>query len=99
MGLMTSLVLAEEVDIRQSIALQLRSNHYPPVPLSMVEPCIEAIYAVSDGDTHKSIQLPDGVSWRGYPTAPAHAIVEGHHLEPWCTPTPWDSPDDEPYAS
>jgi len=53
----------------------------------MVEPCIEAIYAVSEGDTHKSIQLPDGVQWRGYPTAPAYAIVEGHHLEPWCT---WD---------
>jgi hypothetical protein len=78
--------LAENViDIRQSISIQLRSNHYPPVPLTMVEPCIEAIYAVSDGDTHKSIQLPDGVQWRGYPTAPAYAIVEGHHLEPWCT--------------
>lgn len=75
---------ANVLDIRQSISIQLRSNHYPPVPLTMVEPCIEAIYAVSDGDTHKSIQLPDGVLWRGYPTAPAYAIVEGHHLEPWC---------------
>lgn len=85
MGRMTSLDLAENVvDIRQSIAIQLRSNHYPPVPLSMVEPCIEAIYAVSEGETHKSIQLPDGVSWKGYPTAPAYAIVEGHHLEAWC---------------
>lgn len=86
MGNMTSHDLAENViDIRQSIAIQLRSNHYPPVPLSMVEPCIEAIYAVSEGDTHKSIQLPDGVSWKGYPTAPAYAIVEGHHLDAWCS--------------
>lgn len=76
---------ANVIDIRQSIAIQLRSNHYPPVPLTMVEPCIEAIYAVSEGDTHKSIQLPDGVSWRGYPTAPAYAIVEGHHLGAWCS--------------
>lgn len=84
MGRMTSLDLVENVvDIRQSIAIQLRSNHYPPVPLSMVEPCIEAIYAVQEGDTHKSIDLPEGVTWRGYPTAPAYAIVEGHHLEPW----------------
>lgn len=84
MGHMTSLDLVENVvDIRQSIAIQLRSNHYPPVPLSMVEPCIEAIYAVQEGDTHKSIDLPEGVTWRGYPTAPAYAIVEGHHLEPW----------------
>ena len=85
MGRMTSLDLAENVvDIRQSIAIQLQSNHYPPVPLTMLEACIEAIYAVSEGETHKSIQLPDGVSWKGYPTAPAYAIVEGHHLEPWC---------------
>jgi hypothetical protein len=49
----------------------------------MVEPCIEAIYAVAEGDTHKSIQLPKGVFWRGYPTAPAYTIVEAHHLEPW----------------
>ena len=85
MGSMMAQDLAENVlDIRQSIGIQLRSNHYPPVPLTMVEPCIEAIYAVSEGDTHKSIQLPDGVTWRGYPTAPAYTIVEGHHLEPWC---------------
>ena len=50
----------------------------------MVEPCIEAIYAVSEGLTHKQIQLPKCVKWRGYPTAPAYTIVEGHHLEPWC---------------
>jgi hypothetical protein len=76
--------LAENVtDIRQSIAIQLRSNHYPPVPLTMVEPCIEAIYACSDEDYDKRITLPEGVTWRGSVTAPAWAIVEGHHLEPW----------------
>ena len=76
--------LAENVlDIRQSIAIQLRSNHYPPVPLSMVEPCIEAIYACSDEDYDKEIPLPEGVTWRGKDTAPAQAIVEGHHLHAW----------------
>ena len=85
MGSTTAQDLAENViDIRQSIGYHLRGNHYPPVPLTMVEPCIEAIYAVSEGDTHKSIQLPEGVFWKGYPTAPAYAIVESHHLEPWC---------------
>jgi len=71
------------IDIRQSIAIQLRSNHYPPVPLTMVEPFIEAIYACSDEDYDKKITLPEGVLWRGKETAPAWAIVEGHHLEPW----------------
>ena len=86
MGSTTAQDLAENViDIRQSIGYHLTGNHYPPVPMSMVEPCVEAIYAVSDGDTHKSIQLPEGIFWRGYPTAPAYAIVEGHHLGAWCS--------------
>jgi len=84
MGSNTSKDLAENViDIRTSIAIQLRGNHYPPVPLSMVEPCIEAIYACSDEDYDKQITLPEGVTWKGKTTAPAWAIVEGHHLEPW----------------
>ena len=74
-----------ELSMEAMLAIHLQSNHYPPVPLSMVEPCVEAIYAVSEGLTHKQIQLPKGVSWRGYPTAPAYTIVESHHLEPWCT--------------
>ena len=85
MGRNTAQDLADSpLSMYQSIAIQLRSNHYPPVPLSMVEPCIEAIYAVSEGLTHKQINLPKGVSWRGYPTAPAYAVVEQHHLDAWC---------------
>jgi len=49
----------------------------------MVEPCIEAIYACSDEDYDKQIALPEGVTWKGKTTAPAWAIVEGHHLEAW----------------
>lgn len=86
MGNNMSQDLAENVvDIRQSIAIQLQSNHYPPVPLSMVEPCIEAIYAVSAGERSKLIPLPEGVTWRGNEEAPADAIVDGHHLHAWCT--------------
>ena len=84
MGRNTAQDLVENViDIRQSIAIQLRSNHYPPVPLSMVEPCVEAIYACVDEDYDKKITLPEGVTWKDKTTAPAWAIVESHHLEPW----------------
>jgi hypothetical protein len=27
--------------------------------------------------------LPDGITWRGQKSAPAHAIVEGHRLHAW----------------
>ncbi len=31
------------LDLERAIGIHLQSNHYPPVPLSMVEPCIDAI--------------------------------------------------------
>lgn len=73
-----------EVSMEQAIAWHLRSNHYPPVPLSMVQPCIDAIRAIVDeGDVDAEITLPEGVLYIGMPTAPAWAIVEQHHLEAW----------------
>jgi hypothetical protein len=71
------------INIQQQMAIHLTSNHYPPVPLSMVQPCIDAIYAYDEEEYDKLIQLPHGVEWRGQSSAPAHAIVKGHHLEAW----------------
>ncbi len=84
MGYNTAQDLAQELDLEVAIAYHLQGNHYPPVPLSMVEPCIEAIDAVNDAglwDLH--IVLPNGITWRGETSAPAHAIIEAHHLESW----------------
>ena len=71
------------LDYRSAIALHLTSNHYPAVPVSMVEPCIEAIEACNADNHDAEIELPEGVLWRGQATAPAWAIVEGHHLDAW----------------
>lgn len=73
------------LDMESAIAMHLRGNHYPPVPYSMVEPCIQAIDAYWEEDLNRAIELPEGVSWRGESYAPAHALIEGHHLEAWCT--------------
>jgi hypothetical protein len=70
------------IGIEDQIAMHLRNNHYPPVPLSMVQPCIEAIDAYWDGDGSSQIDL-NGNIWRGQSTAPAWAIIEGHHLDAW----------------
>ena len=78
-----------DMDLAQSIRIQLTANHYPPVPASMVEPCIEAIYACNEDEHNKLIKLPDGVSWRGEDHAPAYAIVEGHHLDAWLNHADW----------
>ena len=74
-------MLDSEITRRTALEWHLRSNHFPPVPLSMVEPCEQAIDACNEGDSDRQIQLPEQTSWRGHDTAPAWAIVEGHHLD------------------
>jgi len=71
------------IDLRQQIQIQLTHNHYPPVPTSMVGVCIEAIEACNGDEPDVVLALPDGITWRGKPSAPAFAIVEAHHLDSW----------------
>jgi hypothetical protein len=71
------------LDLEMALSMHLQGNHYPPVPLSMVQPCIEAIDAYWDEDYNKLIEMPEGVSYRGSNLAPASAIVEQHHLDAW----------------
>jgi hypothetical protein len=72
-----------ELDLERQIGIHLTGNHYPPVPLSMVQPCIDAIDAYYDEDYSREIALPEGVLWRGQVTAPADAIIDQHHLSAW----------------
>jgi hypothetical protein len=72
--------MARLTDLDTALQWHLRFNHYPPVPLTMVQPCKEAIAAVQESEPHRAISLPEGVSYKGQPTAPAWAIVEQHHL-------------------
>ena len=89
MGYNTAQELATILDLEGSIAMHLTANHYPPVPTSMVQPCIDAIDAYHDEDYQRQIELPEGISWRGQTSAPASAIVEAHHLDAWL-PHFWD---------
>jgi len=77
--------LAENIDIslEQAIGYHLQGNHYPPVPLSMVKPCIEAIDAYHENDAMRFIAMPEGVFYKGMSHAPAWAIIEQHHLDFW----------------
>lgn len=83
------------LDLESAIAMHLQGNHYPPVPVSMVQPCIDAIDAYNSDEPEKNIELPDGITWKGKTYAPAYAIIEGHHLQAWCSFD--DYLDDEEY--
>jgi hypothetical protein len=81
MGSVTVIGLADSVlDLETQIAYHLQGNHYPPVPLSMVQPCIDAIDAMYAEESDTPIALPEGITYKGRTTAPAWAIVEQHHL-------------------
>jgi hypothetical protein len=72
------------ISLEQQITWHLQGNHFPPVPVSMVTPCIEAIDAFWEDDLNKEIDLPEGVTYRGQQTAPAREIIINHHLDAWC---------------
>ena len=70
-------------DLDTGLTWHLHANHYPPVPLTMLEPCKEAIDAGFDEDWEREIALPEGVTYKGQTTAPASVIIEQHHLHAW----------------
>lgn len=72
-----------DLDRETAMGYHLRSNFYPPIPVSMARPCIEAIDAAWDKDFDLEIKMPDGISYKGKTTAPAWAIIEQHRLDPW----------------
>ena len=80
----SDLALADNLEIESQIAIHLSANHYPPIPRSMVVPCVEAIDAVNDaGLWDLEIPMPEGITYKGLTTAPAWAIIEQHHLNAW----------------
>jgi len=87
MGRSTARDLANgDFTLRQALSIHLTSNHYPPVPKSMIDACIASIDACNEGDFERMVNLPAGVSWRGALQAPASAIAEAHHLDEWISP-------------
>jgi hypothetical protein len=74
-------MVGHEVELRTALSWHLTSNHFPPVPDIMVEPCIEAIENAEIGDWDREISLPEGVGYKGLTVAPTWAMVEQHHLD------------------
>lgn len=83
MGYMAALDMAAHADLDQAVAWHLQGNHYPPVPQSMVAPCLEAIRLGNEGEWRAMVDPPDPVTWQDQSSAPVWAIVEAHHLEPF----------------
>lgn len=85
MGSLQANEMASMADLDTALAWHLRSNHYPPVPASMVEPCKQAIEAWSEGDYRREIDLPEGVTFRGSAFCEAYDMITQFHLNAWLT--------------
>ena len=86
MGRMTAMEIAEtELTLEDQITWHLQANHFPPIPKSMVKPCMEAIELANKGYWEAKVSLPDGVGYQGLTVAPVSAMIEQHHLETWIT--------------
>jgi hypothetical protein len=72
-----------DLSLADQIRWHLTGNHFPPIPVSMVPVCIAALDAANEEDWDRMISLPEGVGYKGLTAAPAHAIIEQHHLDPW----------------
>lgn len=86
MGTTGALGMAEAVQddlisLERALAWHLQSNHYPPVPLGMVDLCIAAIDAANEDDYEREIVLPEGVTYKGQTTSPAWAFIDNLRLE------------------
>lgn len=75
--------LGIHLTLEQQIGYHLSGNFFPPVPLSMVQPCVDAINAYWNDCVDEMIPMPEGVTYKGADFAPAWAIIEQHHLEEW----------------
>jgi hypothetical protein len=74
-------VLEEVNDYWKLIAYHLQNNLHPPVPLNMVETCIEAITQADNGAWDSLISLPEGTKYKGESEATVETIVESHYLQ------------------
>jgi len=87
MGRMGLVSMLEVAKAEEAMVWHLRSNHYPPVPMSMVNPCLRAVKYGNTGKWDKRVRLPEGVLYKGkYKTAPARDIIEAHYLDAFLEP-------------
>lgn len=82
MGALQAQAIADDVkdgNLNLEIALQFhfRSNHYPPLPLSLIPIAVKII----KGEVTDRVTLPDGITYKGSKTAPVQACIKAWHLD------------------
>lgn len=69
------------IDREVSLSWHLTSNHYPPLPASLIETAENAIDACNEYEPERRITLPDGCTVNEQAEMEAWDVVEWLHLE------------------
>lgn len=69
----------ENVSLHQKLKWHLTGNHYPPIPLAMIEPAIEAINLCNEGQWDQLVATPYRHKKYG-DESPAWVLIEHMHL-------------------
>lgn len=83
MGRTSAVDFANTADLSQGLYWHLTANHYPPVPVSLIPACIDAVQNCAAGLHRETVTLPVCISYKGSQDCPAWALVEHLHLQPW----------------
>ena len=86
MGNLSALALQDEelnYTLEQQLSLHFQTNCYPPIPQQMIPTAVAALDAINDGEGDNLIDLPEGVTFRGYSVATAWQIAESYRLGMW----------------
>jgi hypothetical protein len=78
---LADLVRTGDVNLREALVYHLQNNHFPSVPLIMLNPCIQAIENANAGDWDSNILLPENVTFRGKMFVPTSTVIECFHLD------------------
>jgi len=70
-----------DLDLETQIGIHLSANHYPPVPSSMIQPCIDAIDAYYDEDYNRLIVLIKAVD--NHPSGVNRVLLDVNGTERW----------------
>ena len=85
------------INLDTALLWHLQSNHYPPIPSSIVIPCKKAIKYANKGLWNIKVRLPVGITYKGYKTASVWDLIEKHHLVFFLDHSNNDDWEDEPY--
>lgn len=81
MGSKISKELAQDVseeltNLEAALTYHFRSNHYPPLPYSLIPVAIQIV----KGEVTDEVELPEGITWKGQKSAPVSECIKAWHL-------------------